>query len=55
MGPQSEKVLLMHRRYKLQEEMICPTARNSDLCSSEAISWRKILVVLIIKATSIDL
>ena len=54
LGPQSGKALLMHRKYKLQEEMICPTARNSDLCSSEAISWRKILVVLIIKATSIE-
>lgn len=35
-----------------KEEMICPAARNSDLCSSEAISWGKILVVLIIKAAS---
>lgn len=35
-----------------EEEMICPAARNSDLCSSEAISWGRILVVLIIKAAS---
>lgn len=37
-----------------KEEMICPAAWNSDLCSSEAISWGKILVVLIIKAASTE-